>query len=294
MQINDDFLQTGITFTSCDQVQEICSDFFSETDLTYYNYVRVYDDGSRICLSNNRDWMLFVFSNHDKFKITFEEKPEHGTSRYVIWDNVSGINEDSLMIVAKQEFDIAHGFTIINAYNGYVEFQYFGTTQNRSDINNFYINNLGLLHNFGMYFRDRAHALIEQAEKTRFKTPGQQFFWLKKDEATDQYVRSNYFTETNEVERYYLSGELSHVYLTKREAQCLTALIDGMTAKEIGKFFDISFRTVENYLNDIKQKLSCRKRSDLVTTAHNVGFKPIAQVIRERYFDQAKISSSKD
>lgn len=288
MDINTSFLEKGITFTSCEEIQKICEPFFLQTHLSYYNYVRVYDDGSRICLSNNKPWMEFVFGNHSQFKITFEEKPEHGQSRYVIWDNVEGINDDSLMVKAREEFDIAHGFTIITSYTGYVEFQYFGTTKQNHHLNNFYINNLDALHNFGMFFRDKAESIIEAAEREKIKLEGHEFFWLTKEEGTGNYVRVQYLTDKNEVERYYLNGDLKNIYLTKREAQCLTALIDGFTAKEIGKLLGISYRTVQNYLEDVKQKLSCHTRSSLVTKAHDSGFRVISDIIRTRYFDQSK------
>ena len=54
------------------------------------------------------------------------------------------------------------------------------------------------------------------------------------------------------------------MYLTKRQAECAMYLLDGFTAKEIGKFLDISFRTVETYIEQTKLKFNCASKDDLV------------------------------
>lgn len=55
--------------------------------------------------------------------------------------------------------------------------------------------------------------------------------------------------------------------LTKRERECLKCLIEGLTAKQIGESFSISFRTVEFHFENIKNKLSCSNRQELFRLA---------------------------
>ncbi len=49
-------LLNSIAISSCDQIQAICQDFFNKTEIHYYNYVRIFHDGSRISLMNNKEW----------------------------------------------------------------------------------------------------------------------------------------------------------------------------------------------------------------------------------------------
>jgi len=55
--------------------------------------------------------------------------------------------------------------------------------------------------------------------------------------------------------------------LTLRERQCLKGLLKGETAKETAKILGLSFRTVESYLENIKRKLECQGKRELLKAA---------------------------
>lgn len=52
--------------------------------------------------------------------------------------------------------------------------------------------------------------------------------------------------------------------LTQRQIQCAECLLAGRTAKETGKLLGLSTRTVEYYLGNIKSKLECKNKSELI------------------------------
>lgn len=51
---------------------------------------------------------------------------------------------------------------------------------------------------------------------------------------------------------------------TKRELQCINRFLEGMTTKEIAKTLEISTRTVESHLVNIKLKSNCKNRTKLI------------------------------
>ena len=57
------------------------------------------------------------------------------------------------------------------------------------------------------------------------------------------------------------------VSLTKRQTDCLYYLVQGMTVKQIAETMSLSARTVEHYLEAVKSKLQCKKRSELISRA---------------------------
>lgn len=62
------------------------------------------------------------------------------------------------------------------------------------------------------------------------------------------------------------------INFTPREEQCLIQLTQGKSAKEVAKALKISHRTVESYLESIKQKLGCRNKFELIGKLHNTPY----------------------
>jgi DNA-binding CsgD family transcriptional regulator len=64
--------------------------------------------------------------------------------------------------------------------------------------------------------------------------------------------------------KFIVPTKIGQFIFTKREIECLQCLIDGMSAKETGNSLFLSPRTVETYLNNIKEKMQCRTKRRLV------------------------------
>ncbi len=70
--------------------------------------------------------------------------------------------------------------------------------------------------------------------------------------------------DSKKPERYRLGGEFGDEYLTRQEARCMVCLLGGKTAKSTAKIMELSPRTVEHYINNMKKKLSCCSKLDMV------------------------------
>lgn len=55
-----------------------------------------------------------------------------------------------------------------------------------------------------------------------------------------------------------------NAYLTTREEDVVECLLTGQTAKQTARQLDISPRTVERHLENIKEKLRCKTKFELV------------------------------
>lgn len=60
------------------------------------------------------------------------------------------------------------------------------------------------------------------------------------------------------------SLQIGNVTLTRRETECVKLCVRGKTAKEIGLLLGLSSRTVECYLENIKNKLNVTSKNDLI------------------------------
>lgn len=60
--------------------------------------------------------------------------------------------------------------------------------------------------------------------------------------------------------------------LTTRELECLFYVLKGKTSKHIGKTLNISYRTVETHMSNVKSKLNIRNKSELIEKAIESGY----------------------
>lgn len=72
----------------------------------------------------------------------------------------------------------------------------------------------------------------------------------------------------NEVDgRFYFGNE----YFTRRELEIFKHILLGKTSKKIALNLKLSNRTVENYIETIKNKLQCSAKGDIIATAIKSG-----------------------
>lgn len=61
-----------------------------------------------------------------------------------------------------------------------------------------------------------------------------------------------------------IGSETNNVYLSKRQMACARLLLSGMTMKEIAARLNLSHRTVESYIENIKTKMRCQNKTELI------------------------------
>jgi len=65
-------------------------------------------------------------------------------------------------------------------------------------------------------------------------------------------------------------SEQTKTSISKREIECLFYLAKGKSARETGELMHLSQRTVEYYLNCLKEKFHCKKKSELIDAVNNL------------------------
>lgn len=81
-----------------------------------------------------------------------------------------------------------------------------------------------------------------------------------------QFLKKHYFFKSFSV------GKRTRYTLSKREQECLFYILRGKSAKEIGRILNLTPRTIEHYIENIKYKLNCRTKVDLIIKAKEEDF----------------------
>lgn len=71
---------------------------------------------------------------------------------------------------------------------------------------------------------------------------------------------------------FIIEDQYPNVDLSQRETESLFYLLRGHTAKHIGTILGLSVRTIETYLDNIKRKLMCESKSQLIEKALFLGY----------------------
>jgi DNA-binding NarL/FixJ family response regulator len=87
-----------------------------------------------------------------------------------------------------------------------------------------------------------------------------------------QSVAKKHTQLTSSLKKYTLGEKYPNLYLTKREAQVIVYYIHGMSTAQVAKALELSRRTVEFYINNMKLKLDCRFKRDLIYKIINSDF----------------------
>lgn len=70
--------------------------------------------------------------------------------------------------------------------------------------------------------------------------------------------------EPRDLRTYYLGDKYPGMYLTKREAECMFWIVQHNTIAETALKMELSARTVEFYVKNMKLKLHCASKKQLI------------------------------
>lgn len=157
-------------------------------------------------------------------------------------------------------FSIDNMFIIIESHKNCDEFFTFSTEPDNHKIINYYFNNLSIFKKFIANYKIQANNIIKLATQTQIQIPLSASFSTR-DLGILSSEEKNSLIEQLAFKRIPINGS---TYLTAREVDCLVLCSQNKSAKETAKALTISNRTVEMHLENAKEKLGCKGKSQLL------------------------------
>lgn len=263
----------NILFTEGETIKNVCSPL-KHINITNFFFYRVYSDGTFIDFATNLDWTEFFLK-----KFYNCEYAANSISDLFFIENGISLWEmnphNQIWRDGKNIFGAGNGITMVNSeQEAYLEIACFYARENDYYLNEYYLNNLDLLNNFILYFKDKASRLLKESEKNKLSFPKYYSKAVLPNQSISNQLNLNHvnnvdtFYSSLDIKNFYIS---SNNYLTFRDAECLYWLINGKTAKEIAIITNCSHRTVESRLESIKLKLNCSNKSSLIRIGVDLG-----------------------
>ena len=248
-------LANNFALTSSALIKEICDPLLNSIGITYFNYVKIYNqDCSREMLTNNPEWTDHFYKNALYNSVGAIDVEHLLPKGYFLWSEMD--SKDPIYLQGREYFNIDNGITFVVKRKEVTLLYIFAANRDNHAINNFYACNLNLFHRFIHYFTDKAQHIIKKAEKNRVYLPIPQT--INTDRVNNIIISEKLreeFLKNTYVSRYYLLNESDELYLTPKQADYASLFIKGFTAKQIARHMDVSFRTVEGHIQDIKVKI---------------------------------------
>ena len=243
-------------------VNSICKPLFECSPISFFSYGMTYkNDGSSCYLGSNPIWMECMldkqFLKQYQLKCTIPQG-------YHMAENIA----HDRFYISKEILKVNSGLIVIKEFENCYESISFGTPLTTNTASEFYLNNRDLLENFILYFKDKAAGLIKESTRPQNLIATDDHKSIISSDA----VLANYNIGNIAVTRYFFNSGSSKNKLSQRETECLIYLLRGRTAKEIGKEFKLSPKSVEVYISRAQAKLGCDSRKDLFDKAIACGF----------------------
>jgi DNA-binding CsgD family transcriptional regulator len=257
------YVKDPVAIALSNEVAQICQPL-SQTLASKFCYHRVYYDGAEVMLSNDVKWTEHYYSAGYSMANAQAKAVFKTGFVYNLWKDLSG--PDHEIITSVNQFDWHHGITLVFQHPAYYEVIGVGARHDHDQFSSFCLSNIDLLERFVVYFREKAAALIQQAEANKiiFQHP-QDWEGIAQIQRFIRQSRHDERTALMEALKLYPCTAMpKHEILTQREQDCVRFLLQGKTSREMGESMFISPRTVETHLNHIKDKFECDSKIALV------------------------------
>lgn len=258
-----------ILFTSADEVQTICRPLHSLNPTLEFAYYKLYLNKKHAKLSTNLEYQKHLYGENYVYEGplfycddilsldtgiygTFELASEKYCS---ILQDLLKVNKDEWLIIIKT----SHYHEVFNFW-----------VKDEFNFTNFFLQNLSLFKRFCLYFKDRAKKLIRHVEKqpialnykgqsiTNTPSPLHQLCQAKWKINRKAFLQATSFSRMKPED-----PTIANLTLSAREFECAIALLRNETAQNTAEKLCLSRRTIETYIENLKNKLGCMNKIEL-------------------------------
>jgi DNA-binding CsgD family transcriptional regulator len=208
--------------------------------ISYFGFDRIYDDKTCLRFQTSTEVLLYL---HETKAIVTPPIPEDLISHrltYLIPTFKHGLDEryDAF----NKRFQVGSTADFIERKMGFFEQISLMSSKDNDWAANFILNKNTACEDFFMKFRDEMSSIFPSAEKNRFLLDSKMFPSIKWPKLSN----------------------FSKLKLSRREKECFDKIVLGLTVREIALRLNLSIRTVEHYIESLRSKLGCSKKTEII------------------------------
>ena len=253
----------------CDFVDKFLEHYKQNLSINMFVYIRAYWDFSVTRYMSSRQAMLTINARQQEKPFTAEDfrgLPMPFGQEYIFQSEIDKNSPYYLTNVKPyvDKFNARGSVTKCRYHVGYTELFSFISPVDEVVFERNFLRDKVFYDKFISAFlsknRDKLKGMHQHAQKVQVNSD----IFLQGLINVKQYYNKKKNTVTNP-DRFYIDPESAETYLTKKEMICLHLLMDGYKHSDISSQLGISVRTVDAHLNNVKLKLNCSNKTNLVT-----------------------------
>lgn len=241
-------------YKSARVISNICEEFFSLLPVDYFCHCLVNSDGFYTGVMSDQDW-AYTYLKHALYKKdVFSYSYDSFGLSCIIWNDLKLHSDVQSVRDFAKEYGYKSGLSLSLRTEGQCNFFGFASKQD-GETNHCLMSNLDVLKKFIYYYLALSHKnelLLECYNKTysigKVSHTKNSFI----ETAEHKVFAKKIYTETT---RYYFHVGDHLKYFTCREIECLTLLFKNYSAKQIAQKLGISYRVVEEYISNMRNKI---------------------------------------
>lgn len=235
-------LTNSVAMTTSEAMDQLIQPLRETASIQHFWYTQLFADGTRLLLSNIPGWTSLFHSQFYQQGL-LNRFHHHYQSGQHFWPRETTVSQ-----ILREQFNVDYALSLVTKNEQSCEIATFAAHSQQSEVINWYLHHLPALKDFAVHFRARAKDLLNLAQQDRLILPT--CLDLTAAEAILPWFK----------EKQCISPQAS---FTGRELQAANYLLQGKTAKETARAMQISYRTVEIYLDRLKEKLNAKNKLEL-------------------------------
>lgn len=249
----------------CNRIKKSCAPIENHFGVKQFWYYKITNSGDFVSVTSFPQFNEYFYEAKLYHSTPYINLPSRLKSG--VWLRQSSNHPDwhNYLNLAQKKFNNNFGLQIINKLTVGVECWGFGLNSVDCSHHMLLINELPLLKLFIEKFRLENRDILDYIESNAVNIAallGPGFEQQRISMMPKSFARQEFLTHLG------LVSPLKR--LTSREISILDLILLGLTAKEIAEQLDLSFRTIEHYIEKMKDKLDCRSKSELIQKAHEL------------------------
>lgn len=241
-------------------ISSITRPLLDRFQVSFFGYHRISMSGDYTVLSNRLDWAEYYIENQLYLKDPFLRRPNCYSTGISL---IEGHKKEPLNWA---KIEVLEGVILVQKTVDAVEFSFFGGQNPQGGMVKLLLNNLPLLKTFTHYFKKKTEKLRWDQQTRGYNIP----------EQTPQKGENIIIPCIDSANRLQFLNAIGQEKLVKQfnslspqEKACLNLIGQDLTAKEIAQRLSLSPRTVESYLNMIRNKMDCYSKRELAAASKN-------------------------